>query len=98
MKVVGSGQAAEADGNLFITYFGTQNPDGSVPTKTVQLIGEKTDIKPFENMAEPAFRLLIGDVFDFERAFGANPTLDENGMLDPPTQTYTPDPEFDELP
>jgi hypothetical protein len=98
MKVTGDGQPALASGNLFIKYYGAQNPDGSVPTKVVVLVGEKNQIQAFENIAEPAFRILIGDVFNFVRDFGAAPTLDENGMLDPPTQTYTPDPEFDELP
>jgi hypothetical protein len=97
MQVKGTGQVGKADGNLFIKYYGPQNPDGSVPTKVVVLISDKTNTKSYENMAEPAFRQKIDDIIDFTRIFGSAPTLDENGMLDPPTQTYVPDPEYDAI-
>ena len=98
MLVEGKGSVGEASGNLFIKYYGAQNPDGSVPTKTVVLISDKTNTKSYENMAEPAFRNKIDDIIDFTRIFGSAPTLDESGKLDPPTQTYVPDPEYDALP
>lgn len=97
MQVEGKGRVGEASGNLFIKYYGTQNPDGSVPTKVVVMISDKTNTKSYENMAEPAFRQKIDDIIDFTRVFGSAPTLDENGMLDPPNQTYTPDPEYDAI-
>lgn len=86
-----------AGGNIYITYFGPKNADGTVPSKTITLVGDKNLLASWENKSFNAIRNELEDVYDYERSDGANPTLDADGKLDPPDQQYTPDPEYDNI-
>lgn len=97
MKIIGDGKVSQVGGNIFITYFGPKNPDNTVPTKTIVLVGDKNLAKSWENKSFNAIRNELDDVINFTRSDGANPTLDADGKLDPPTQAYTPDPEYDDI-
>lgn len=97
MKIKADGRKSEAQGNLYITYFGPKNPDGTIPAVQIPLVGDKNMLKSWQTKSFNAIRNELEEIYNYERSDGANPTLDSEGKLDPPDQPYTPDPEFDDL-
>lgn len=97
MKIIMSGLAGRADGSVHITYYGPQNPDGTVPTKTVVLIGDKDTVKLFDQKSDQKVKDELDEILDSTRVIDDAPTLDADGKLDPPGQTYTPDAGYDQV-
>ena len=97
MKIIADGKKSEAQGTIFITYYGPKNPDGGVPSVIIQLVGDKAMLQAWQTKSFVSIRQELDQIFNWERSDGANPTLDSEGKLDPPDQPYTPDPEYDDI-